>query len=155
MKAQDSRSKGIDNKSGIIALLVIIGISLVVVLWVAATNSWQSSPSSSQNSVDTTAINSCLNSSQTKLTEQWPDGETKNINTGHRLTMDYYNDQLDCFTKYNQDSIYDTDIRRLNDRKSDELSSYQTQSQANAEHQINRTTCISNAVGSTAYTNCY
>ena len=155
MKAQNNRSKGIDNKSGIIALLVILVISLIVVAWVASTNAWQLSPSSSQNSVDTVATNSCLKSSHIKFTEQWPDGETKDINTGHRLTMTYYNDQLDCFARYNQDGIYDTDIQRLNDRKNDEQSSYQTQSQSNAERQINRTTCVSNAVGSTAYTNCY
>ena len=157
MKARSNRSNSIDNKSGIIALLVIVVIALVIIVWVATTNSWQtnSSSSSSQNNVDTTAINSCLSSSYTKLTEQWPDGETKDLNTGHRLTMTYYNDQLDCYARYNQDGIYDTDVQRLDDRKSDELESYQIQSQANSERQTNRTTCISNAVGSTAYTNCY
>ncbi|MDK2899010.1 MAG: hypothetical protein PWQ10_197 [Patescibacteria group bacterium] len=155
MKAHGNRSNGIDNKSGIIALLVIVVIALVVIVWVATTNPWQASTSSSQNSANTTAVNSCLGSSHTRLTEQWPDRETKDINTGHRLTMTYYNDQLDCFAEYNLNGIYDTDIQRLNDRKSDELASYQAQSQANTERQINRTTCISSAVGSTAYTNCY
>jgi hypothetical protein len=155
MKSQNNRSNSIDNKSGIIALLVIVVIGLIVVVWIATTNSWQTSPTSSQGTTNTVAVNSCLDSTWTKLKEQWPDGETKDVNTGHRLTMTYYNDQLDCYAKYNQDSTYDTDVQRLNDKKSDELASYQTQSQTNAARQTNRIICVSNAVGSTAYTNCY
>ena len=155
MKAQSNHSKDIDSKSGIIALLVIVVIGLIVVVWLATTNSWYTTNAPSQGSNNNTAVNSCLESTWTKLKEQWPDGETKDINTGHRLTMAYYNDQLDCYAKYNQDGIYATDVQRLNDKKSDELALYQTQSQANTERQTNRTTCVSSAVGSTAYTNCY
>lgn len=133
--------------------MVVIG--LIVVVWISTMNARQTTPSSSQDNTDVVAINSCLDSSWTRLKEQWPDGETKDINTGHRLTMAYYNDQLDCYAKYNMDGTYSTDVQRLNDRKSDEIASYQTQSQANAQRQTNRATCISNAVGSTAYTNCY
>lgn len=154
VKTQKNHSNSIDNKSGLIALLVLILIGVVVVVWIGFMNSWQFS-SSKQEDSDIAAINSCLGTANQTFNEQWPDGETKNLNDGHRINMDYLNRQIDCYSNYNQTGTYTTEIDRIKDRKSDELSSHQIQSQAATDSRSNRTSCITNAVGSTAYTNCY
>ena len=155
MKVQKNHSNSIDNKSGVIAILIVLLIGAAVVIWVINSMNASQPDTSSQNNTDVAAINSCLDSAWTTLQKQWPEGEEKDIHTGHRLTMTYYNDQLDCYARYNQDGTYDTDIQRLESKKNDELASYQTQSQENIQHQTNRMTCTSSAIGSTAFTNCY
>lgn len=109
----------------------------------------------SQDNQDVAAINSYLDSATQTFKQQWPDGAKKSLNEGHQLNMDYLNAQLDCYSNHNQSGKYNEEVSRITDRKNDEQTTYQTQSEAASNAQTNRTTCITSAIGKTAYTNCY
>ncbi len=152
--ATQAKQVGPSTKQGLIILAIILLIGLAIVVWISSISGWSTSSEDRENA-NIAAITSCLNTATESIQSQWPEGETKNLNEGHQLNMDYLNAQIDCYTPYNQDGEYDEYVDRIKERKDDELSTYQTQSQTASSSQSERITCTSSAIGSTAFTNCY
>ena len=151
MKSQ-AKQPGPTMKQAIVAITILFALAAGVVLLIWAIQQ-QSSDQYQSRATDSQALNNCLQSAWDKLDEGWSDGI--DMHTGHNLTVAYYNDQIDCHSQLSTASSKEHDIQALVTRKEDEQLSYQVRSESHNAQQSNRKTCITNALGSTAYTNCY
>ena len=151
MKSQ-TKQPGPTVKQAIVAIIILFALAAGAVLLIWTTQQ-QSSDQYQSRATDTQALNSCLQSAWDKLDERWSD--SIDIHTGHSLTVAYYNKQIDCHNQLNATDSKETDIQALVTKKEDEQLYYQVRSESHDIQQSNRKTCITNALGSTAYTNCY
>lgn len=151
MKSQ-TKQPGPTVKQAIVAIIILFALAAGAVLLIWTTQQ-QSSDQYQSRATDTQALNSCLQSAWNKLDEGWSD--SIDIHTGHSLTVGYYNDQIDCHNQLNTTDSKETEIQALITRKEDEQSSYRVRSESRDAQQSNRKTCITNTLGSSAYTNCY
>jgi hypothetical protein len=151
MKLQ-TKQTGPTVKQALIAIVVLFAVAIGATFLIGSLQQQEASHYQEQVS-DVTTLNTCLQSAWNTLDGKWTD----NISTddAHQFTMSYYNDQIDCHTQYDTTANKDTNIQRLNEKKADEQATYRTKSEANATSNSNHMTCISNAVGSSAYTHCY
>ncbi|NLA42879.1 hypothetical protein GX865_01820 [Candidatus Saccharibacteria bacterium] len=151
MKSQ-AKQPGPTIKQAIVAMTILFALAAgaIFLIWVIQQ---QSSDQYQSRTSDAQALNNCLQSAWDKLDEGWSD--SIDMHTGHNLTVAYYNDQIDCHSQLNTTNSKEYDIQGLVGRKEDEQLSYQVRSKSHNTQQSNRKTCITNALGSTAYTNCY
>lgn len=151
MKSQ-TKQPGPTAKQAAIAVVILFALAAGVVLLIWSLQQ-RDSQQYQQQALNTQSLNACLQSAWESLDRQW--SEDVDIDTGHSLTVAYYNDQIDCHTRLNTTDSKDTEIKSLTTRKEDEQTSYKVRSESNSTQQSNRTSCITSAVGSSAYTHCY
>ena len=151
MKSQ-TKQPGPTIKQATIAIVILFALATGVVLLIWSLQQ-QNSQQYQQQASSVQSLNTCLQSAWDSLDSQW--SENVDIDMGHSLTVAYYNDQIDCHTRLNTTDSKDTEIKSLTTRKEDEQGSYKVRSEANSTQQSNRTSCITSAVGSSAYTHCY
>ncbi|HET6747053.1 MAG TPA: hypothetical protein VFH06_03045 [Candidatus Saccharimonadales bacterium] len=150
MKSQTKRP-GPTAKHAIIAIVILFALAAgaILLIWVLL----QRDAGQYQKQVsEAKSLNNCLQSAWDTLDGKWTDDMS--VDSAHQLTMTYYNNQIDCHTQYDTTANRDTNIQRLNEKKEDEQTTYKTKAEADTQNNSGMT-CISNAVGSSAYTRCY
>lgn len=151
MKSQ-TKQPGPTVKQAIIAIVILFSIAAGIILLIWSLQQRDSQQYQQQVS-DTQALNNCLQSAWDTLDSKWSDSIDPDM--GHTLTIAYYNDQIDCHSRLNVADNKDTEIKSLTTRKENEQTSYKVRSESNSAQQSDRTSCITSAVGSSAYTHCY